>query len=114
MQLPIFKTERNIDYKFGKISRQPMEISFREIVPEIENTTYLTHSVYYYPAKFIPQVVRFCIDEFTEKGDWIIDPFAGSGTVGLEAFLTNRNAVLLDLNYLLEHIIPIKIYQNPE
>lgn len=87
----------------------PYLVSFRELVPEIISTSYLTHSIYYYPAKFIPQVVKYCIDNYTKEDDWIIDPFAGSGTVGLEANLAGRNAVLLDINLLLNHIIPIKI-----
>ena len=33
-------------------------VSFRELVPEIDDTGYLTHAIYAYPAKFIPQIVR--------------------------------------------------------
>ncbi len=90
----------------------PSLVSFREIVSEITDTTYLTHSIYYYPAKFIPQVVRFCINTYTKEGDWILDPFAGSATVGLEAYLCKRNSVLMDLNPLLNEIVPIKIYRG--
>ncbi len=111
-QQELFEIERKFDYKLGSKKQIPVEVSFRNIVPEIKDTTYLTHSVYYYPAKFIPQVIRFCIKEFTIENDWIIDPFAGSGSVGLESFLTKRNSVLLDLNYLLKFIIPIKIYKG--
>ncbi len=89
-------------------------ISFRELVPEISDTGYLTHTIFYYPAKFIPQVVRYAINTFTKEEDWVIDPFAGSGTVGLEAYLCKRNAILLDLNPLLNHIIPLKIYLGKE
>ena len=89
-------------------------VSFRELVPEINDTGYLTHAIFYYPAKFIPQVVRYAINTFTKEEDWIIDPFAGSGTVGLEAYLCKRNALLLDLNPLLNYIIPLKIYPNKE
>jgi DNA modification methylase len=92
----------------------PRLVSFRDLVPEITSTSYLTHSIYYYPAKFIPQVVRYCIDNYTKKNDCIIDPFSGSGTVGLEAKICQRNAVLTDLNYLLNHIIPIKIPEHRE
>jgi hypothetical protein len=91
------------------LSLSPELVSFRDLVPEITETTYLTHAVYYYPAKFIPQVVRFCLNTWTREGDWIIDPFAGSATVGLEALLCRRNAVLLDLNLLLAHIVPLKM-----
>ena len=37
-------------------------VSFRELVPEIRDTGYLTHAIFAYPAKFIPQVVRYAID----------------------------------------------------
>lgn len=113
-QASLFETEYKFAYSLGQKNLEPVQVSFRQIVPEIPDTNYLTHSVYYYPAKFIPQVVRFCINEFTKKGDTIIDPFAGSGTVGLEAFITERNAILLDLNLLLEVIIPLKIYRGSE
>ena len=89
-------------------------VSFRELVPEINDTGYLTHAIFAYPAKFIPQVVRYAINTYTKEGDWIIDPFAGSGTVGVEAYLCKRNAVLLDLNPLLNHIMPLKIYRGKE
>lgn len=111
-QLSLFNDSKRFSYVLGKNDFIPKKVSFRDIVPEITSTTYSTHSIYYYPAKFIPQVVRFCIKEFTNEKDLIIDPFAGSGTVGLEAFLMKRNSILLDLNYLLKYIIPIKIYQG--
>jgi DNA modification methylase len=87
----------------------PVAVSFRELVPEIRDTGYLTHGLIYYPARFIPQIPRFCLRTYTEPADWVIDPFAGSGTVGLEAVLMNRNAILLDINPLLNHIVPAKI-----
>ena len=89
-------------------------VSFRDLVPEITDTGYLTHAIVSYPAKFIPQVVRYAINTYTKEGDWIVDPFAGSGTVGVEASLCKRNAVLLDLNLLLNHIMPLKVYRGKE
>lgn len=73
-------------------------------------TTYASHGMYYYPARFIPPVVRFFINGYTKEGEWIIDPFAGSGTVGVEALLTNRNAICLDLNPVMEHLIRAKTH----
>ena len=89
-------------------------VSFRELVPEIKDTGYLTHAIFAYPAKFIPQIVRYAITTYTKQGDWIVDPFAGSGTVGVEAYLCKRNAFLLDLNLLLNHIMPLKVYKGKE
>jgi DNA modification methylase len=89
-------------------------VSFRDLVPEIDDTGYLTHAIFAYPAKFIPQIVRYAINTYTKEGDWIIDPFAGSGTVGVEAYLCKRNAILFDLNLLLNHIMPLKVYHGKE
>jgi len=60
---------------------QPRLVSFRAVVPEITDTNYLTHGLFYHPAKFIPHVPRFCLKEYTAPGDWVVDPFAGSATV---------------------------------
>ena len=84
-------------------------ISFRELVPEIKDTGYLTHAIFYYPAKFIPHVVRYALKSFTKEDDWVVDPFAGSGTVGVEAYLCKRNAFLIDLNPLLDYMMPLKV-----
>lgn len=84
-------------------------ISFRGKYPRL-TTTYASHSMYYYPARFIPQVVRFFIDRYTKEKEWIIDPFAGSGTVGVEALITNRNALCLDLNPVIEPLLKAKTY----
>ena len=92
-----------------KIDERIKLISFRELVPEIKDTGYLTHAIFYYPAKFIPHVVRYALESFTEESDWVVDPFAGSGTVGVEAYLCKRNAFLLDLNPLLDYMIPLKV-----
>jgi DNA modification methylase len=88
------------------------EVSFRDLVPEIQSTTYASHGMYYYPAKFIPQVVRYVIQRYTQEGDWIIDPFGGSGTVGIEALLRGRNAALLDLNPMLGSLVEAKTIRN--
>lgn len=88
---------------------KPKVISFREKVSEIKKSTYLTHSLYYHPAKFIPQIVRFCLDEYTEKGDVLLDPFAGSGTMGVEASIQGYESYMLDINPLLDFFYPLKM-----
>ena len=114
-QLTLFRINTETDTpKDDSTSDEIDLVSFRELVPEIKDTGYLTHAIFAYPAKFIPQVVRYAITTYTKEGDWIVDPFAGSGTVGVEAYLCKRNAVLLDLNPLLNHIMPLKIYRGKE
>ncbi|MEM1634105.1 MAG: DNA methyltransferase [Nanopusillaceae archaeon] len=88
-----------------------MEIVFREIV-KLPSTTYATHGLYMYPAKFIPHVVRYVIEKYSKEGDWIFDPFAGYGTVAIEATLTNRNALLWDLNPITEVLTYASTYRG--
>ena len=67
MQLELFDSNNLEEFNQGT----PRLVSFRDLVPEITSTSYLTHGIYYYPAKFIPQVVRFCLDSYTNKDDWL-------------------------------------------
>lgn len=87
----------------------PKQISFRQLVPDITDTAYATHGLFFHPAKFIPHVVRFCLNQFVPSHGSVFDPFAGSGTTGLEAVLHGRDAILADINPLLEIFLPIKI-----
>jgi site-specific DNA-methyltransferase (cytosine-N4-specific) len=65
-----------------------------------KDTQYATHSFHSYPGKFVPQIVRALIKEYTEENDTILDPFCGSGTSLLEANLLKRYAIGLELNPL--------------
>ena len=88
---------------------KPKIVSFRDEVDEISNTSYLTHSLYYHPAKFIPQIVKYCLTKYTKRGGRTLDPFAGSGTTGLEASINGYTALLTDINPLLDYFYPIKL-----
>ena len=68
-------------------------------------TNYATHDLYPYPAKFIPNVVRYFIEAYTKPGETLFDPFAGSGTVAIEAEITGRNYILWDLNPIIEILV---------
>jgi DNA methylase len=63
-------------------------------------TTYLTHGLHPYPAKFIPQIPDTLIRELSSEGDTIADVFCGSGTTLVEALILNRNAIGFDANPL--------------
>ena len=53
-----------------------------------------------YPAKMIPQMARFLIEEASEPGGTVLDPFCGTGTVVRESLSLRRNAIGLDVNPL--------------
>lgn len=61
-------------------------------------TSYLTHNLHPYPAKFIPQIPNALIQELSSVGETIGDIFCGSGTTLLEALQLKRHAVGIDAN----------------
>ncbi len=64
------------------------------------DTSYLTHSIHPYPAKFIPQIPNALIQELSSVGETVADIFCGSGTTLLEALQLKRNAIGIDANPL--------------
>ncbi len=65
-----------------------------------EDTSYLTHSLHPYPAKFPPQLPRKILEEYAKKGQTVLDPFCGSGTTLIEAMICGVNAIGVDVNGL--------------
>lgn len=63
-------------------------------------TSYLTHGIHPYPAKFIPQIPNALIQELSSVGDTVADIFCGSGTTLLEALQLKRHAIGIDANPL--------------
>jgi len=70
----------------------------RRTLLNAKNTTYITHNFHPFPAKFIPQIPRLLIEEFTETGDTVLDPFCGCGTTLVEAKLNQRHGIGIDIN----------------
>jgi site-specific DNA-methyltransferase (cytosine-N4-specific) len=64
------------------------------------DTTYLTHSLHPYPAKFPPQLPKNILRQFAQKGQTVLDPFCGSGTTLVESRLQGLHAIGVDVNGL--------------
>lgn len=73
-----------------------------------KQVSYATHGIHRYPAKFIPQVPRFCIESHSDVGDDVLDPFMGSGTTLLESFILGRNSYGIDIHPLARLIAKVK------
>jgi DNA modification methylase len=58
----------------------------------------LIQNNYSHPAAFPRELARRCILLGSREGDWVLDPFGGSGTTGLVANELERNAMLVELN----------------
>jgi DNA modification methylase len=73
-----------------------------------KQVSYATHGIHRYPAKFIPQIPRFCIESYSNRGETILDPFMGSGTTLLEAFICGRDSCGIDVHPLARLIAKVK------
>ncbi|UZE92741.1 MAG: hypothetical protein IB616_02785 [Methanosarcinales archaeon] len=63
-----------------------------------KDTSYATHGYHRYPAKFIPQLARRCIEKYTTIDEIVCDPFMGCGTTLVESLVSGRKAVGVDIN----------------
>lgn len=55
------------------------------------------HSAWYW-GNFVPQIPNQMIRRYTKPGEWVLDPFLGSGTTLLECQALNRNGIGLEIN----------------
>lgn len=58
------------------------------------------HPMCSYLAMFPPGIPRYFIEQFTEPGDVVLDPFSGRGTAPLEACVSGRIGIGIDLSPL--------------
>lgn len=51
-----------------------------------------------YWGNFVPQIPNQLMLRYTKKGDWVMDPFTGSGTTLIECRRLGRNGIGVELN----------------
>lgn len=68
----------------------------------------LTHQIFRFPAKLHPPAARRLIDQYSQPGDRVLDPFCGSGTVLVEASTMGRHGVGVDVDPLSVFLTNVK------
>ncbi len=112
----IIESILNMQIELKEIFQQLAEDSswvFEDLTQK--DTSYATHGFHKYPAKFIPQLAKRCIEENTSSNDVVCDPFMGCGTTLIESLVSGRKVVGVDINpvaYLISKVKTTPI--NPE
>ena len=96
-------------------TQKAIPISFRALVGELSSADRATHLIHPYPAKLLMHIPFFLLANniLSTKNDIVLDPFAGSGTVLLEAQLSGRAACGADRNPLARLISKVKTTPIP-
>jgi DNA modification methylase len=92
---------------------KPIEVSFRDLFPALNNADRASHLIHTYPAKLLVHIPYFFLNNniLTKKGDKVFDPFCGSGTVLLEALLANKDSFGSDSNPLARLLSRVKTFR---
>ena len=64
--------------------------------PRTGTSSRSVHTSHWFPGNFIPQIPAALIQILSQPGDIVRDPFAGSGTTGIEAWRLGRRSQISD------------------
>lgn len=67
------------------------------------------HSMCSYMGSYPPGLPRYFIEQFSDVGDVVLDPFSGRGTTALEACVAGRVGIGVDLNPLAALLTDVKV-----
>lgn len=82
--------------------------SILQAINSVQPIEGLTHNYYLHPARFSPVFARAVISALTKPGDVVLDPFMGGGTTVVEALISGRNVIGVDLNPLSVFVTKVK------
>lgn len=68
----------------------------------------VTHNLFRYPAKFHAPVARGLLHAYVPPGSTVLDPFCGSGSLLVEAIISDRNSIGIDCDPVAAFVSRVK------
>lgn len=106
LDFPDLKNVKEITNKFGETlvridgeipTDLPVKDGQRFLFISYDQSKY-SHGIHKYPAKFFPELPRWLIKRYSKSNGLVLDPFAGSATTNIEALLSSRHSVGIDVD----------------
>lgn len=92
----------------GALNFENVPVSSDWCFKNVRSVEQWTHGYHRYPAKFLPNLVKKLIEEYTQENDLVADFFAGCGTTLVEAKVHGRKSIGVDINPVAELITKAK------
>jgi hypothetical protein len=89
------KTKRSKEWPFGRVEITPAPGRWQE---SCANTECSLHQLSPYIGKLKSSIAGDLVERFSKKDDLVVDPFAGAGTIPLEASIRGRRAFGADIS----------------
>jgi len=114
------KKTQDLNYiiKKYKIKKKAINFNFKEASKQLlkgndNNNNRYIHYIHYYPGRIYPYIPLYILSlqDFSHLSGYLLDPFAGSGTILLESIMNpfvKRNALGVEINPLARLISKVK------
>jgi DNA modification methylase len=105
-----FQIGKIIGYETTNATSKPIGFDYKnrpllEEIPVKKQQAKRHFGVHGYFTKQAWNIVADYIKNFTKPGDLVLDPFGGSGVTAIEALMTNRRAISIDINPMVVFIV---------
>jgi len=81
-----------LDYEF-RLNKTEETIPFVQYPKPAKKEKNIGTDTNFHPTTKPVKLMSYIITLFTREGDWVLDPFLGSGTTGIASKLINRNFI---------------------
>jgi site-specific DNA-methyltransferase (cytosine-N4-specific) len=107
----VHQNGNSFETEIARLEASSLRVKYGTADTARKESNYLTHGLHRYKGKFYPQLSRALVNlAGLEAGGLVFDPFMGSGTTLVEAWLIGVDSIGFDLSPLAQRIAYTKIH----